>query len=343
MFDFGRACAGEMVKHDFVFTNIGNALLEITGVHASCGCTTAGEWSKKVEPGRTGTIPIQFHSGSFAGPILKTVTVTSTDKTQPSVMLQIKGTVWKPIEINPAYAVFNVTSESVSNATSVIRIVNNREEALTLSPPESNNRLFAAELQTNQPGKDFTLVVKTVPPLEASGTQGVISMRTSATNMPTLGIVAMIVVQAPLVAVPDRIVLPAGPLRDRWTTAVTIRNQLAAPLTLTEPAVNPPGFEYEVKESEPGRVYTITFAFPADFQLFPSASGEFSIKSSHAQNPLVKIPITQVAFRPAMKPPAPLVIAPAEPATGRPTNRNSSARAGMAPPPPPPLPPTPAP
>src|SRR5712671_5552659 len=45
VFDFGRARAGDPVKHTFVFTNTGDALLEVTGVVPGCGCTTAGEWT----------------------------------------------------------------------------------------------------------------------------------------------------------------------------------------------------------------------------------------------------------------------------------------------------------
>src|SRR5262245_52080705 len=53
-FDFGKINSGDIVKHDFVFTNMGNAVLEITEVRPSCGCTTAGTWDKRVEPGKTG-------------------------------------------------------------------------------------------------------------------------------------------------------------------------------------------------------------------------------------------------------------------------------------------------
>src|SRR5712675_3135449 len=61
-FNFGKVDSGSLVKHDFVFTNTGDQVLEVTAVRPGCGCTTAGEWDTKVEPGQTGTIPIQFNS-----------------------------------------------------------------------------------------------------------------------------------------------------------------------------------------------------------------------------------------------------------------------------------------
>src|SRR4030095_17074391 len=100
---FGRVCLGfwqsqlgDVVKHTFVFTNIGTAKLEIKDVRPGCGCTTAGTWDKEVEPGKTGSVSRQFNSANFGGTILKQATVTCNDPTQTNVVLQIKGTVWKP-------------------------------------------------------------------------------------------------------------------------------------------------------------------------------------------------------------------------------------------------------
>lgn len=98
-YDFGQIKGGAVVKYTYVFTNVGSSMLEISNVQASCGCTTAGEWSRQVESGKTGSIPIQFNSGNFSGHVGKTITVTCNDPKQPSVVLQIKGTIWKP---NPA-------------------------------------------------------------------------------------------------------------------------------------------------------------------------------------------------------------------------------------------------
>src|SRR6266446_5017517 len=107
VYDFGKVKSGDPVKYTFIFTNSGDELLILTNVQPSCGCTTAGDWSRKVEPGQTGTIPIQFNSANYSGQVMKTVTVTSNDKSKPSFGLQIKGTVWKPIDVQPSFAVMN--------------------------------------------------------------------------------------------------------------------------------------------------------------------------------------------------------------------------------------------
>src|SRR5436190_9168 len=47
VYDFGKQGVSTPLRHDFIVTNIGTALLEITQVQPGCGCTTAGEWDKK--------------------------------------------------------------------------------------------------------------------------------------------------------------------------------------------------------------------------------------------------------------------------------------------------------
>src|SRR5206468_5981602 len=110
-FDFGKVKPTDKPVHEFIFTNTGKALLEITDVRPGCGCTTAGAWDKQVEPGKTGSIPLQFNSANFGGAVAKSATVTCNDPGQSNLVLQNKGTVWKPIDVTPTMAVFNVSSE----------------------------------------------------------------------------------------------------------------------------------------------------------------------------------------------------------------------------------------
>ena len=290
--DFGQIKGGEVVKYTYVFTNVGQQLLEITAVQAGCGCTTAGDWSRRVEPGQTGSIPIQFNSGSFNGQIAKSVTVTCNDANQPTVMLQLKATIWKPIEITPQLAALNVTSESPANATSV-RIVSNEEAPLSVFAPESNNRAFAAELRTNQVGKDFELIVRTVPPLPAGNVQGQITLKTSSTNLPVITVGALANVQPTVLVSPPQLTLPAAPLANLVPANVSIRNNGTNALVLSAAAVNAKGVEVQLKEVQPGRYFTLTVIFPAGFEIVPGERIELSVKSNHPQFPDIKVPIQQ--------------------------------------------------
>ena len=92
-FDFGTAKAGDIVKHIYTVVNQGTETLEISKVVPACGCTTAGDFSHRIEPGQTGTIAIQLNTAHKSGPITKTVAVYSNSKSGPKETLLIRGTV----------------------------------------------------------------------------------------------------------------------------------------------------------------------------------------------------------------------------------------------------------
>ena len=292
VYDFGRISAGVVVKHSYIFTNVGDQQLIITNVQPTCGCTAAADWSRQVEPGNIGTIPIQFNSANFGGPVTKMITVVCNDKTQPTVHLQIKGTIWKPIDVTPAYAVINVPPEC-AGGSATIKILNNAEEALTLGTPEVNQPGFGVEIKTNQPGKEYELVVSTVPPLKPGNVQAEIKIPTSSTNTPTLTVRTWANVQPALSILPAQITLPASPLANKLTPVVTIINNTTNPLALTEPAVNVPGVDFQLREVQPGRYFTIGLTFPQGFQLKDGESGELKIKSNNPKYAQIVIPITQ--------------------------------------------------
>jgi len=300
VFDFGRLKAGEPAKHTYVYTNTGDGLLVINSVQPQCGCTTAGEWTKQAEPGKTGTVPIQFNTGNYNGPVFKQVTVNCNVTNQPAVFLQIKGTVFKPVDINPQLAVLNILPDS-DTASSVVTITNNTDEPLMLSSPECNNRMFAAELKTNVLGKGYQLTIKSVPPLEMGSVHAQINLKTGWTNPATISVSTMANIQPAIVVIPSYITLAPAPLANAATVSVSIRNQSTNAVQLSNPVVSVPGAEPEIKEMQPGKSFTALVRFPQGFELPQGRMAELTFKTSNPRFPQVKVPIMQMP-RPAAPP-----------------------------------------
>jgi|SRR5215813_319495 len=307
VYDFEKVKSGELVKHTFIFTNTGDSLLIVSNVQPSCGCTTAGDWSHQVEPGKTGTIPVQFNSANYGGTVVKQVTVTSNDKQTPAITLQLKGSVWKPVEINPNFAVFNVSAESTGNNSTVVHIVNNMDEPLVLLPPESNNKAFTAVLSTNEEGKKFELTIKVAPPSETGNAQGQITIKTTSTNVPVLSVSAWANIQPVIVVSPPAITLPAGPLQQKQTVSIMVQNNGTNHIKVSEPSLSVKGAEAQVNESQAGKLFTTTVTFPEGFEIPAGTPAELTVKSTHPKFPLIKVPITQLVGA-AQTPPHPTVI-----------------------------------
>jgi hypothetical protein len=296
VYEFGKSQSGEPVKHTFVFTNTGNAELVITDVHPGCGCTTAGEWTKNAAPGATGTIPIQVNTANLgAGPITKMVTVTSNDKQQPSLMLQIKGTLWKPIEVTPQFAVMNIPSDSATGAVTIVKITSNMEEPIQLFSPEVDNKSFTLEIKTNTAGKSYDLIVTAVPPLSPGNVQGHISIKTSTTNMPTVTLTAWANVQPPMTVMPGQITLAPAPLGSKTSMAINIQNNGASAFSLSDPAINIKNVDVQLKEVQTNRLFTATLTFPQGFEIPSGQHVEFTVKTTSAKMPLVTVPVVQMA------------------------------------------------
>ena len=118
----------------------------------------------------------------------------------------------------------------------VVTITNNTEEPLMLSAPESNNRMFAAQLNTNVLGKGYQLKVSTVPPLPAMGSaQGQISLKTAWTNTPIIPVTVVANVQPAVMVIPSYITLAPGPLANAVTNSVAIQNNSTNLLHVVRP------------------------------------------------------------------------------------------------------------
>lgn len=320
--DFGRIDSGTVARNDFVFTNTGNAVLEITEVKPGCGCTTAGQWDRRVEPGKTGKIPLQFNSTGFSGSISKMATVTCNDPSQSNVVLQLRGTIWRPIEIAPPSAYFNVSSEAPTNETRVIRIVNNLDTPLVLSEPVCTNKSFQVELAKVKEGKEFEIRVTAVPPFASTYVQGSVSVKTSSTNTPTIQIPVYANVQPAVQAVPSQIYLPAGPLAASMQPSITVRNTGTNALVLSEPSINLEGATVAVREVQPGKVFSLSVNFPEGVQLQSTQQVALTFKSNHPKYPTLRVPVYQqqrpaqprvaptAAVRPAVEGVPPLLARP---------------------------------
>jgi len=94
VFDFGTIKEGDVVSHEFEFTNSGKNPLIISSAKGSCGCTVPEYPNEPIPPGKSNKIRVQFNSASKEGHQEKSVTLT-TNSNKGIHMLYIKGNVKK--------------------------------------------------------------------------------------------------------------------------------------------------------------------------------------------------------------------------------------------------------
>ncbi len=89
-FDAGKIIQGEKVNYAFKFKNAGGGILKIESAKPSCGCTASAPRKTEIESGETSQIEMTFDSTGRTGPQSKTITVTSNDPINPTIVLKFK-------------------------------------------------------------------------------------------------------------------------------------------------------------------------------------------------------------------------------------------------------------
>lgn len=101
-FNFGTINEGDMVDHNFKFTNVGNAPLIINRASASCGCTVPSPPKDPILPGQSSQIHVRFNSNNKQNQQVKTITIEAN--TNPSITkLQIHGFVIPRKQANSSF------------------------------------------------------------------------------------------------------------------------------------------------------------------------------------------------------------------------------------------------
>ncbi|MGD8779783.1 MAG: DUF1573 domain-containing protein [Ignavibacteria bacterium] len=93
--DFGEINEGIVVTHNYIIKNLGDAVLDIAKVKASCGCTAANPSKNKLEPGDSTTIEVKFNTFRRYGQQKKYVYIFSNDPDNPQYRVSFTAIVMR--------------------------------------------------------------------------------------------------------------------------------------------------------------------------------------------------------------------------------------------------------
>lgn len=101
--DFGKQPKGVRLKGTFKLRNIGDQRLVISSVTSSCGCTAARHRRMEIDPGQEQLLEFSVDTSSY---IDSTIKLTSNEPGRPRVMLPIRITVLRQVQMNEKSFVF---------------------------------------------------------------------------------------------------------------------------------------------------------------------------------------------------------------------------------------------
>ena len=188
VFNFPSVNEGDVVKHAFKVSNIGDALLEIRDISVDCGCTVVQQTKFSISPGESVDVNVEFYTDGFYGRKIKNLRLFTNDTENTTVLLSLKGFIKREAVANPPSVFFG----NVKVGTKVSQIVSvNLKSGVTISDVYSHSQFLLIEKS-----KDYASGVAKTPEvsitLSENASLGVfrdnVFVRTSSAKQPVVTI-----------------------------------------------------------------------------------------------------------------------------------------------------------
>lgn len=154
--DFGRITPDRKVSAKYRVTNAGNAVLSITQVRPSCGCTATvlGKWS--INPGESTELEATFDPHGYRGPVRKSIEVVCNDPKTPAVTLTFETEVVQEVMPSQDAVYFNTARSASQHVT--VRYASGSGQPVQITEARAPGAPFLA-FTWRQDGKDTLLDV----------------------------------------------------------------------------------------------------------------------------------------------------------------------------------------
>ena len=289
-FNFGQVMSGEVVNHDFKFTNRGKQVLEILEIRQDCGCTQAGKWERRIDPGKSGRIPISLKTTGMRGDIRKAIRVITNVPENPNFELWLEGRVQEPFEIVPRAVTFGLINPRQKLRQSVT-ITNQLKNKIFISKVRCENPEFMPCLKVIKAGQEFELIVEVKPGLPPGKYSGGVEMHVRLPTPAKIWIPVSGYVPRAVHIRPRRIIMQAGPLSGVRQKVISVRYTKNGFLKISELTVNQPEVKLELVEEIPDKQFRIIVTFPSGFMLSKENPLAVTFKTNEPSFAKAEIPI----------------------------------------------------
>jgi hypothetical protein len=171
--EFHRVPEDKVIWAHYPFHNNTTAPVTIKTLRSSCGCTTAHLDKKTYSPGESGEVLLHFIFGDRKGPLRKTVTVTTDDKSAEPVILNLFINIHDPVTLTPALVYWRTGEPPMSKS---VQFTTDASQKVHIKSVTSSNPRLVAKLETTKPGEQYAISV--VPADTAQKESAEISVQT---------------------------------------------------------------------------------------------------------------------------------------------------------------------
>jgi len=295
--DAGSVSKGEKVQVDFVLENQGEATLEISNAHPSCGCTVAS-FDKSIAPGGKGKIHAELDTADFQGPLAKTITVLSNDPVNPKLTLTIKVKVEPHIAVFPGYAryIYVQTLDPGTVAQTLWALDGKDFKVLGVESPykfikSSFHEATDSERRPEVDGRQWQIEMTIEPDAEVGPLREFLVVKTDHPEQPVVripisGFVRPLLHVTPQVADFGEVQIDGQPHQ----VELTLVNFGEDAITIDGVDAEAPGVTGAAEATEAGRRFKITVTLGPDVKK-GNLDTKIRIRTSSSAQPIYEVPI----------------------------------------------------
>lgn len=164
VYDFGSHCTAYPVIHEFEIHNLGDDVLLIRTIVASCAQLTANATALAVGPGASTSLVATLRLHSKKGPQSGALALESNDPDTPVLYLKMTGTGYDALYAQPSQ-IFWGRLASDNCVTSVLELLSRDGIAFHIVSVTSTCSFVACQVEEIEAGSRYQLRVATTPPM----------------------------------------------------------------------------------------------------------------------------------------------------------------------------------
>ena len=301
--DFGTIEQMEEYIHIFRFKNVGNGVLNIEKVRATCGCTAALVSSKEISPQGSGELKVTFDSGLYEDRVTKDIYIHTNDPHEPIVKLQIKATVRTAATLIPRRLNLGKIVEG-TGVTKQVKVLLN-EKDLKITKVESTSEYISAKLsklsvvenklagrptQDPENRKGFMLEVTLSPEAKAGRLFGTVSLHTNKTKPPVLHVPVHVDILGEVVLQPEVLAFGAVQKGSTASRKILVTETKEKDLVIWKVESSLDWLSTEVLVLEKGKKYEVNVVLGPDAPLGRS-TGKVTIHTNSEKLPVLTVSV----------------------------------------------------
>ncbi len=190
-YDWGVVSSkNDPLKAKIEVKNVGDQVLTITEVRASCGCTSTNLGKSDLKPGESTFLDVTLRTSGHVNNLHKTIRVGSNDPANSSKIIHIKANVVALLQLTPTpyftYQDMQVGKSSVGK----LKLKNNCNIPITISDAEvqpKNIEFSVKNKITLQPNEEIELSTTVIPEITGQYNCSIV-VKTDHPDFPTLRI-----------------------------------------------------------------------------------------------------------------------------------------------------------